>query len=84
MAVLTGTFAVFRNATVQHKISVFRRLVVDQPVQLGTVKAIAGNVVLTAVQSMEVVPPSAKSSSTQPVSMLNSQEIILLMAKTFI
>lgn len=45
-AMLTGTLAVFLNAAVQYKVSVFQRFVVDQPVQFGAVKAVVCNFVL--------------------------------------
>jgi len=37
---VTRTFAIFLNAAVQYKINIFQRLVVDEPVRLGAVKAV--------------------------------------------
>lgn len=77
---LAGAFAVFHNATVQHKGGVFQRLVVNEPVQLGAVKAVVSHFIFNG--GVKIVLPSVKSSSTQPVSILNSQEMIWLIMKT--
>lgn len=41
-----GTLAVFFNTAIQHKVGILHRLVVDEPVQLGAVKAVVRYLVL--------------------------------------
>ena len=41
-----GTLAVFFNTAIQHKVGILHRLVVDEPVQLGVVKAVVRYLVL--------------------------------------
>ena len=44
--VFVKTFTVFLDADIQYKVSIFQRLIVNQPVQRCAVKAVVGNLVL--------------------------------------
>ena len=69
-AVFRKAFAVFFNTTGQYKVGIFQRLVVDQPVQLGSVKTVVGNLVLNGDGVNGNLLPSQNFSSTQQLSIL--------------
>ena len=78
--VFVKTFTVFLDAAIQYKVSIFQRLIVNQPVHAAQSKRLSEISFSTAIQSTEIMLPSPKSISTQAVSILNLQETMLLMA----
>ena len=74
-------FQIFLAFPAHNQSDIRQRVVVDEPIQLGTLLHGVGDRVLNGgCIDMESTKPSSYSTSTQAVSMLNWQDIILLIA----